>query len=61
MASFASEAFIKNGRLENGMINLTIGVAALDARVFEGEIVRGGNITCIACELLIVESRVSNE
>jgi predicted DNA-binding protein with PD1-like motif len=61
MASFASEAFIKNGRLENGMARLSIGVAALDARVFEGEIVRGGNVTCIACELLVVESRESDE
>ncbi|ACI59470.1 conserved hypothetical protein (plasmid) [Rhizobium leguminosarum bv. trifolii WSM2304] len=55
MASYASEAFIADGRLENGNARLTIGVTALDAKVFEGEIVRGGNITCIACEILIVE------
>ncbi|MCC7319708.1 MAG: DUF296 domain-containing protein [Rubellimicrobium sp.] len=57
MESFASEGFVRQGRIAGGRADLDLGLAALSAEVFEGRVRRGGNGICIACELLIVETR----
>jgi predicted DNA-binding protein with PD1-like motif len=56
MASYASELFIRDGHLEGGQARLDIAIVDVDARIFEGEIIRGSNPVCVTCELLIVES-----
>ncbi|WP_414735954.1 PCC domain-containing protein [Ensifer adhaerens] len=56
MVSYASELFIREGRIDSGEATIDIGVVGIDAEIFEGEILRGGNVICIACELLIVEA-----
>jgi predicted DNA-binding protein with PD1-like motif len=57
MDSFASEGFIRQGRITGGRAELDLGLAAMSAKVFEGAVQRGGNGICIASELLIVETR----
>lgn len=57
MDSFASEGFIRQGRITGGRADLDLGLAAMSAEVFEGKVQRGGNGICIASELLIVETR----
>lgn len=54
MSSFASEGFIKDGEIKNKKAKLTVGIAAMNEEIFEGEIARGGNIVCIATEILVV-------
>ncbi len=56
MASYASELFIRDGRIDGGKAEIDIGVVGIDAEIFEGEIKRGGNVICIACELLMIEA-----
>lgn len=53
--SYASEAFICNGRIESGIPSIEIGIVGMDGKVLIGEISPKGNIICIASELLIVE------
>lgn len=55
MASYASELFIREGRIEAGRAAIDIAVVDIDAEIFDGEITRGGNDVCVTCELLIVE------
>ncbi|WP_312796360.1 DUF296 domain-containing protein [Tianweitania sp.] len=55
MASYASELFIREGRVEAGRAALDIAIVDIDAAIFEGEITRGTNPVCVTCELLIVE------
>lgn len=56
MESFASEGFIRQGRIAGGRAELDLGLAAMSAEVFEGTVKPGGNGICIASELLIVET-----
>jgi hypothetical protein len=55
MASYASELFIRDGRINDGKAVLDIAIVDVDAGIFEGEITRGTNPVCVTCELLIVE------
>ena len=55
MASFASELFIRDGRIADGKAMLDIAIVDVDGTIFEGEVTRGGNMVCVTCELLIVE------
>jgi predicted DNA-binding protein with PD1-like motif len=56
MASYASEFFIREGRIEDGKAVLDIAIVDVDATIFEGEIIRDTNPVCVTCELLIVEA-----
>lgn len=56
MESYASELFIREGWIEDAGVTIDIGVVGMDGEIFEGEVLRGGNVICIACELLIVET-----
>lgn len=56
MASYASELFIREGRIDDGEAMLDIAIVDVDAKIFEGEIVRSTNPVCVTCELLIVEA-----
>lgn len=56
MVSYASELFIRSGCINDGQVAIDIGVVGMDGEIFEGEILKGSNVVCIACEILIVES-----
>ena len=56
MESYASEGFIHAGHLEGGIAQLSVGVAAMNGEVFEGGLVRGGNVICIASEILVIQA-----
>ncbi|HEV7418154.1 MAG TPA: DUF296 domain-containing protein [Tianweitania sediminis] len=55
MASFASELFIRDGRIADGRATLDIAIVDVDGTIFEGAITRGSNPVCVTCELLIIE------
>lgn len=59
MTSYASELFIRSGTVEtrDGDLRaaLDIAIVDIDGGIFEGEIVRGGNVVCVTFELLVVE------
>ena len=55
MSSYASEAFLRSSYVKKGKATVDIGVVGMDGKIFQGIIARGGNVVCIACEILIVQ------
>jgi predicted DNA-binding protein with PD1-like motif len=54
LPSYATEALVRSGRLDEGRASLDIALVGLDGTIGEGRLARGVNPVCVTFELLIV-------